>query len=58
MPILPSLLNKYIIKSNIKLNQSNYKTFCKYCVEVLGEEEGKKNYFPNKKYRILQHLKK
>ena len=27
-------------------------------IESLGEEEGKKNFFPNKTDRILLHLKK
>ena len=58
MPPLPPLLNKYIIKSNIKINQSNLKTFCKCCIDVLGEQEGKKTFFPNKKDRIIQHLRK
>ncbi|CAG8538736.1 2542_t:CDS:2 [Dentiscutata erythropus] len=49
MPPLPSLLNNYIIKTNIKINTSNFKTHCKSCVDALGEEEGKKVYFPNKK---------
>jgi len=46
------LLTQHIIKTNIKLNQSNSKTVCKACVEKLGEEEGKKKWFPNKKDQI------
>ncbi|CAG8629436.1 7_t:CDS:2, partial [Scutellospora calospora] len=37
---------------------SNLKTFCKYCINALGEEEGKNTYFPNKKDQIILHLKK
>jgi len=58
MPPLPEILNDYIIKSKEKLNQSNLKTYCKCCIEALGEEEGGKNFFPNKKDRIILHLKK
>jgi hypothetical protein len=58
MPPLPTLLSDCIVKTTIKINQSNVKTFCKYCIDVLGEEEGKKIYFPNKKDRIVLHLKK
>ena len=55
---LPSILNQYIVRSEIKLNKSNFKTYCKPCIEELGEEEGKKNFFPNKKDRIVSHFKK
>ncbi|CAB4422701.1 unnamed protein product [Rhizophagus irregularis] len=58
MPPLPSLLNQYIVRTDIKVNKSNLKTFCKPCIEVLGEEEGQKISFPNKKDRIIQHFKK
>jgi len=58
MPPLPSLLTQYIIRTDIKANKCNMKTFCRACVEKLGEEEGKKKWFPNKKDRIIQHLKK
>lgn len=58
MPTLSELLNEYIIKSKERINQSNLKTYCKSCVEALGEEEGKKKFFPNKTDRIIQHLKK
>src|SRR4051812_32095135 len=55
---LPSILNKYIVRSEIKLNKSNFKIFCKPCIEELEEDEGKKIFFPNKKDRIIVHLKK
>jgi hypothetical protein len=58
MPTLPNSLNDYIIKTKERLNQSNLKTYCKCCIEALGEEEGKKIFFPNKTDRIIQHLKK
>ena len=54
----PSVLTKYIVKSEEKVNKSNLKTYCKACVEVLGEEEGRKVSFPNKTDRIVQHFKK
>ena len=37
---LPSLLAKYIVRTEVKVNKCNLKTFCKPCVEVLGEGEG------------------
>ena len=55
---LPSILSKHIVRSDIKLNKTNFKTYCKSCIEELGEEEGTKICFPNKKDRIIQHLKK
>jgi len=55
---LPSLLTKYIVKTDEKVNKSNLKTFCKACIEALGEEEGRKISFPNKTDRIIQHFKK
>ena len=55
---LPEILNDYIIKTKERLNSSNVKTYCKCCIEALGEEEGGKNCFPNKKDRIVAHLKK
>ncbi len=58
MPLLPTILEDYIVKTKEKLNQSNLKTYCKSCIEILGEEEGKKNFFSNKTDRILLHLKK
>lgn len=58
MPPLPKILNDYIIRDKEKLNQSNLKTYCKCCIEALGEEEGKKICFPNKTDRIIFHLKK
>lgn len=57
MPPLPEILNDYIIKTKEKLNQSNLKTYCKCCIEALGEE-GKRTCFPNKTDRIVLHLKK
>ncbi len=39
---LPSLLAKYIVRTEVKVNKCNLKTFCKLCVEILGEEEGHK----------------
>jgi hypothetical protein len=58
MPPISDILNEYIIKTKEKLNASNVKTYCKCCIESLGEEEGKKIFFPNKTDRILLHLKK
>ena len=58
MPPLPGILSDYIIKTKERLNSSNLKTYCKCCIEALGEEEGGKNCFPNKTDRIIFHLKK
>jgi hypothetical protein len=58
MPQLPIILDEFIIKTKEKLNQSNFKTYCRCCIGALGEEKGKKNFFPNKTDRIVQHLKK
>ena len=58
MLTLSDLLNDYIVKTKERLNQSNLKTYCKCCIEILGEVEEKKTYFPNKTDRIVQHLKK
>lgn len=58
MPQLPSILDEFIIKTKEKINQSNFKTYCKCCISALGEEKGKSIFFPNKKDRIIQHLKK
>jgi len=55
---LPNILEELIIRTKDKLNQSNLKTYCKSCIDALGEVEGKKVCFPNKTDRILQHLKK
>jgi len=55
---LPPLIVQYIVKTSDKINKTNFKTFCKPCIEVLGDENGKKNWFPNKKDRIIQHFKK
>jgi len=58
MPQLPSILDEFIIKTKEKLNQSNFKTYCKCCIGALGEEKGKLIFFPNKTDRIILHLKK
>ncbi|GET54626.1 uncharacterized protein OCT59_018066 [Rhizophagus irregularis] len=58
MPPLPPILTQYIVKTDVKVNKSNLKTFCKPCIDKLGEEEGHKVWFPNKKNRIIQHFKK
>ena len=58
MPPISDILNEYIIKSKGRLNASNVKTYCKCCIESLGEEEGKRIFFSNKTDRILLHLKK
>ncbi|RHZ86342.1 hypothetical protein Glove_52g143 [Diversispora epigaea] len=55
---LPPLIVQYIVKTSDKINKTNFKTFCKPCIEVLRDENGKKNWFPNKKDRIIQHFKK
>ncbi|CAG8490364.1 17331_t:CDS:1, partial [Racocetra fulgida] len=55
---LSTLLDEHIIKTKEKLNNWNYKFYCKACIEKLGEDEGKKTSFPNKTDRIVQHLKK
>ena len=55
---LPSILNQYIVRSEIKLNKSNFKTYCKPCIEELEKKEGKKKFFLNKKDRIVYHFKK
>src|SRR6185503_1606355 len=52
------LLTKYIVRTEEKVNKSNLKTYCKSCIEELGDEEGRKTWFPNKTDRIIQHLKK
>ncbi|CAB4419430.1 unnamed protein product [Rhizophagus irregularis] len=56
MPPLPAILNDYIIKTKEKLNQSNLKTYCRCCIEALGEEVGRRNCFPNKTDRINNDL--
>jgi hypothetical protein len=58
MPSLPFLITQYIIRTDIKVNKSNVQTFCKPCIEELGEEEGHKICYPNKKDRIIQHFKR
>jgi hypothetical protein len=58
MPQLPAIFDEFIIKSKDRLNQSNLKVYCKCCIDALGEEKGKKIFFPNKTDRIVQHLRK
>jgi hypothetical protein len=58
MPPLPVSLDQYIIKSKERLNKSNLKVYCKACIEILGQDEGKKFFFPNKTDRIILHFKK
>ncbi|RHZ77325.1 hypothetical protein Glove_181g8 [Diversispora epigaea] len=55
---LPVIIEEFIIKTNEKINKSNHKVYCKSCVKVLGEIEGKKTSFPNKKDRLIIHFKK
>src|SRR5690348_17188904 len=55
---LPVTIEEFIIKTNEKINKSNYKVYCKPCVKVLGEIEGKKTGFPNKKDHLITHFKK
>ncbi|RHZ57353.1 hypothetical protein Glove_390g69 [Diversispora epigaea] len=42
MAPLPAVIEEFIIKTNEKLNKNNLKVYCKPCVKVLGEIEGKK----------------
>ena|SRR5579863_1664087 len=58
MPPLPAILDNYIIKTDEKINKFNVKVYCKPCIKILGETEGHKCYFPNKKDRIIAHFKK
>jgi len=58
MPPLPSILDDYIIKTDEKINKNNVKVYCKPCIKILGKTEGSKNFFPNKKDRIIAHFKK
>ena len=58
MLLLPSILDEYIVKTNERINKCNIKIYCKSCINVLGEVEGAKKWFPNKKDRIIAHLKK
>ncbi len=55
---LSSLLNQYIVRTEIKINQCNFKIYCKPYIEELEEEEGSKKFFPNKRDRIIQYFKK
>ena len=55
---LNQLLLQHIIRSEEKINKSNLKTFCKACIEELGDEEGHRKWFPNKQDKIIQHFKK
>jgi len=45
MPPLAISLDQYIIKTKEKINKSNLKVYCKACIEVLGRNEGEKNFF-------------
>jgi len=56
--LLPSILTQYIVRTEFKVNKSNFKTYCRLCIEELEEEEGQKKFFSNKKDRIIQHFKK
>ncbi|RHZ86900.1 hypothetical protein Glove_42g63 [Diversispora epigaea] len=58
MAPLPFLLEEYIIKTDEKINKCNVKVYCKPCIKSLGDIEGRKNWFPNKKDRIIAHFKK
>ncbi|GES86816.1 ribonuclease H-like domain-containing protein [Rhizophagus clarus] len=40
MPPLLSLITQYIVRSDTKVNKSNIQTFCKPCIEELGDEKG------------------
>lgn len=46
--LFSSILTKYIVKTEEKVNKSNFKTFCKAYIEVLAEKEGRKISFSNK----------
>ena len=49
----PSII-KYVIRTDIKVNKSIHKIYCKPCIEEeLGEEEGQKTWISNKKDRII-----
>jgi hypothetical protein len=58
MHSLSSLITPYIVKIDIKINKSNFKTYCKSCIKVLGKEKKHKIYFPNKKNQIIYYFKK
>jgi len=51
-------LNQYIVRTEIKINQCNFKTYCKPCIKELEEEKGSKKFFSNKRDQIIQHFKK
>ena len=55
MPPISDILNEYIIKTKEKLNTSNVKTYCKCCVDILGEKEGK-NFFFKEKRRVHSYI--
>jgi len=48
----PSII-KYVIRTDIKVNKSIHKIYCRPRIEELGEEEGQKTWFLNKKDRII-----
>jgi len=58
MPPLPFILDNFIVKTDERLNKSNIKLYCKPCIKVLGETEGAKKSFLNKKDRIVAYFKK
>ncbi len=56
--LLPSLIAEYIVRTEVKVNKYNLKTFCKPCIDILEEKEGYKIWFSNKTDHIIQHFKK
>jgi hypothetical protein len=46
------------VRTDVKINKSNYQIFCRFCIEELKEKEGRNLWFLNKKDLIIQHLKK
>ncbi|RGB28286.1 ribonuclease H-like domain-containing protein [Rhizophagus diaphanus] len=55
MPPLPSLLNQYIVRTDIKVNKSNLKTFCKPYIEKCDNFFAKTNEEEREKiFAILQ----
>ncbi|CAG8490730.1 7838_t:CDS:1 [Racocetra fulgida] len=58
MSPIPDLLEQYIIKTKEKINKSNHKVYYKAYINILGENERKQKFFPNKTDKIVTHLKK